>query len=378
MPCFPSSKARAVEPEPVTYKNVHRYGETNIRHLDTRPREQWQKGNKYQGRQLPATPTVEVEVEPHHLRQQPDANLSSRTYTETQRRARPQQVGYETPRSMRSQQVVYETPRSDRPPSYRAPAPPREEAQLRQRPPRPKTADFFVSVPIFNETMNHSYRKKNTYVYRDSHRDHDALYHASLARASSVRSLDRTDSSRPHSGQIDSYRKYRGQQRPHSADRYYDERRYDDRYNRSGDRLVQTLPSDLYSKPVKRGERHREVEYRRPRSADRHRSDSSQRNPRRYENSEKEYYRSKARYVEGQDDYYGPVYMKEKPRSHRRSNGKRRQRTRSEFSYDSRASARSYGSVYSYESERLDPAVRLRKAPSSIGISIDSDGEDRR
>lgn len=369
MPCFPSSKARVVEPEPVVHKNVHRYGETNIRHLDTRPREHWQKGNKYQGRQLPATPIVEVEVEPHELRRQPE----SRTYMETQRSAGIQQNGYETPRSLRSQR----TARSDRPPSYRAPAPPGEEV-LRQRPPRPKTADFFVSVPIFNETLNHSYRKKNTYVYRDSRKDQDALYHASLARASSVRSLDRTDS-RPHSGRVNSYRQTRGQRRPQSADRYYEERRYDDRHNRSDDRLVQTLPSDFYSKPLKREERqrHNDMEYRRPRSADRQRSDRSRRNRRQYENPD-EYYRSKARYVDRQDENYRPVYMNEKPRSQRRSNGKRRQRAYSEFSYDSRLSARSYSSVYSYESERLTGAVRLRKAPSSIGISIDSDNEDRR
>ena len=164
-----------------------------------------------------------------------------------------------------------------------------------------------------------SYRKKNTFVYRDSRKDEDALYHASLARASSVRSLDRTDS-RPQSGRANSYRKKREQRRPQSADRYYEERRYDDRHNRSGDRLVQTLPSDFYSKPVRREERHHrsEVEYRRPRSADRHRSGRSRRNRTRYEDPKEEYYRSTASYVDGQDKNYGPVYMNEKPRSQRR------------------------------------------------------------
>ena len=156
-------------------------------------------------------------------------------------------------------------------------------------------------------------------MYRDSRKDEDALYHASLARASSVRSLDRTDS-RPQSGRADSYRKKHVQQRPQSADRYYEERRYDDRHNRSGDRLVQTLPSDFYSKPVRREERQQpgEVEYRRPHSADRQRSDRSRRNRRQYEDPKEKYYRSKARYVDRQDENYGPVYMNEKPRSQRR------------------------------------------------------------
>ena len=61
-----------------------------------------------------------------------------------------------------------------------------------------------------------------------------------------------------------------------------------------------------------------------------------------------------------------------------RSKGKRHGTNYSEFSAYSRISDRSQSSVYSYESERLSGAVRLRKAPSSIGISIDSDNEDRR
>ena len=86
---------------------------------------------------------------------------------------------------------------------------------------------------------------------------------------------------------------------------------------------MQTLPSDFYSKPVRREERQRrgEVEYGRPRSADRYRSersDRAHRNRRRYEEPREDYYRSQARYVDRQDDYYGPVYMKEKPRSQRR------------------------------------------------------------
>ena len=51
-----------------------------------------------------------------------------------------------------------------------------------------------------------------------------------------------------------------------------------------------------------------------------------------------------------------------------------RQRTVSEASYDSRGSV---GSNYSYISERFRAARRLKKAPSSVGISIDSD-EDLR
>ena len=55
-----------------------------------------------------------------------------------------------------------------------------------------------------------------------------------------------------------------------------------------------------------------------------------------------------------------------------------RHRTASEASYDSRGSVGSLGSTYSYVSERFDAARKLKKAPSSVGISIDSDEEDYR
>ena len=79
---------------------------------------------------------IDRDVELHYLRSQRDAQLSSRALSETQRST----ASYHSSRG---------------PPTYQAPPPPEERAPVRHRPPRPKTADFFVSVPIFNETMDH-------------------------------------------------------------------------------------------------------------------------------------------------------------------------------------------------------------------------------
>lgn len=354
MPCFPGSKAQVVEPEPQPLKNVHRYGETNIRHLEARPREHWQSSSKYQGRQLPTTPRPRVyDEEPHQLRRKP-AHLSNQTYTDT-------------PRTTASQAVSYRSPRSDRgTPNYQAPPPPRDEAAVRHRPPKPKTADFFLSVPIFNETLDHSYRRKNTYVYRNSAKDSEAHYHQTLTRASSARSLDRSSRHRPMSGQPTSYKKEHRRRRPHSA---HMERYRTDEYQRSGGRLVQTLPADAYRRPRSHRESPRVVEHRRPYSAqvERH-------GPRR----EEYVLQTSGQQVVREDDYYGPVYIR--PTTYQSGYVQRRHkhRTASEASYDSRMSARSFGSTFSYESERFGRARKLRKAPSSIGISIDSDEEDYR
>ena len=79
---------------------------------------------------------IDRDVELHYLRSQRDAQLSSRAISETQRST----ASYHSSRG---------------PPTYQAPPPPEDRAPVRHRPPRPKTADFFVSVPIFNETMDH-------------------------------------------------------------------------------------------------------------------------------------------------------------------------------------------------------------------------------
>lgn len=99
---------------------IFRYGETNIRHVNqTLRRDEWKKGGRMhpnENRPLPTTPREHVEP-PRAVHKERNLYQNSEIQTD---------------RSMTS--------------------------SLRSRPPRPSapvSADFFVSVPIFNETLSH-------------------------------------------------------------------------------------------------------------------------------------------------------------------------------------------------------------------------------
>ncbi|KAL4229276.1 hypothetical protein ACF0H5_012316 [Mactra antiquata] len=170
VPCFPRSQPQVVQPQDTApYKNVQRYGETNIRRANAPLKmDQWKKNrvrDPNQGRPLPAEPQEHVVRESHYQRLPPqDPKL----------------------RRFRSEEMIASTPK--------------EYTQPQPRQNQPIKADFFVSVPIFTETLDHSFRKKNEFVYVDRPDDETSIYHQSLSRGSSLRDLRPGSARRPPIG----------------------------------------------------------------------------------------------------------------------------------------------------------------------------------
>lgn len=110
----------------ITYMCIlfSRYGETNIRRANApMPVDQWRKSRNSdpnQGRQLPQTPRENVVKE------------------ETYSRIPPQDPKKHT---LQTEELLASTPK--------------QPFGQQSRPSHPLKADFFVSVPIFTETLNH-------------------------------------------------------------------------------------------------------------------------------------------------------------------------------------------------------------------------------
>ncbi|KAK3581048.1 hypothetical protein CHS0354_013956 [Potamilus streckersoni] len=187
MPCLPRKDPNIIEPkETQQWKHVDRYGETKIRYasrgLKVRPRSahQLQPGRNYTQKASKNDPVQEHEP-PKSSKLPPP---------------KPRPVSA----SKENDYVIVEEPRvqdvTTLPPSrqlvHQQIPPPEiydvddsyviEQAQKRetvQHYAKREPEDFYVSVPIFTEKLNHSMRHKNAYVYEDSQVISDSMSYAS-------------------------------------------------------------------------------------------------------------------------------------------------------------------------------------------------------
>ncbi|KAH3700596.1 uncharacterized protein LOC127860709 [Dreissena polymorpha] len=166
MPCLPVRK-KVIQPvETQPNKTVSRYGETEIRFVGRGlPQRDMYKGKQKdlnRGRPLPEVPQEELRPEAPVRIHQMHTQVATR---------QPEYNQLDTSMvSSKAPSVI-----SSKPPTYRSS--------------KPISLDFFISVPIFNETFNHSYRKKKEYVYVHGQDDEGSLYHQSLRSGSSLRDL---------------------------------------------------------------------------------------------------------------------------------------------------------------------------------------------
>ncbi|KAL3885791.1 hypothetical protein ACJMK2_025829 [Sinanodonta woodiana] len=202
MPCLPRKDPNIIEPkETQQWKHVDRYGETKIRYasrgLKARPRSahQLQPRRNYPQEASNNDPVQEPEHDPV---QEPEPQTSSKLPPP---RPRPVSASkenyYETVEDPRLQAVTPLPPlrkpvhQQIQPPeiydldnSYVIERPQKREAMQHHAKREPD--EFYVSVPIFTERLNHSMRHKNTYVYEDSPAMSDSMSYASSMRDYSI------------------------------------------------------------------------------------------------------------------------------------------------------------------------------------------------
>ncbi|WAR04120.1 hypothetical protein MAR_019489 [Mya arenaria] len=204
MPCLPMKKKKIIRPvDTLPHKNVNRYGENEIHRVNQPLRlDQWKKRgvNPNDGRPLPEVP----QDVPHEQSREAATPRQAPHYEREVARGEPRRE--QELRPLRQKPPVYRGDHVDLDSSI--------ASSRRSTRSQPLKADFFISVPIFNETLNHSFRKKNEFVYIDSRSDEVTTYHQTLSRGSSLKDL-RSSGRRPAS----TPREQRNQQRPRSLQR---------------------------------------------------------------------------------------------------------------------------------------------------------------